>query len=372
MGYMPLGKLLLQMSLPMMISMFVQSLYNIVDSIFVAQISEHALTAVSLAFPIQNLMFSVAIGTGVGINSLLSRRLGEKNFDEVDMVANNGIFLAICGFIVFMIVGFIVPRPYFESQTDNAEIIEYGVTYMRICLIACAGVFGAITFERLLISTGKTGLSMISQLTGTAFNLIFDPILIFGLLGFPKMGIAGAALATVLGQFAAMTVSFILNVRKNKEIRLSIKGLKPEGQIIGKIYAVGIPSIIVMSIGSILVYFLNIILGSFTTTAIAVYGVYFKLQSFVFMPVFGLNNGSVPIVGYNFGARNKKRVTKTIIISSLAACSIMLVGMLIFELFPRQLLGMFNASEEMYSIGIVALRIIAIHFPIAAFCIILL
>ena len=371
MGYMPLGKLLLQMSLPMMISMFVQSLYNIVDSIFVAQISEHALTAVSLAFPIQNLMFSVAIGTGVGINSLLSRRLGEKNFEEVDMVANNGIFLAICGFIVFMIVGFIVPRPYFESQTDNAEIIEYGVTYMRICLIACAGVFGAITFERLLISTGKTGLSMISQLTGTAFNLIFDPILIFGLLGFPKMGIAGAAVATVLGQFAAMTVSFILNVRKNKEIRLSIKGLKPEGQIIGKIYAVGIPSIIVMSIGSILVYFLNIILGSFTTTAIAVYGVYFKLQSFVFMPVFGLNNGSVPIVGYNFGARNKKRVTKTIIISSLAACSIMLVGMLIFELFPRQLLGMFNASEEMYSIGIVALRIIAIHFPIAAFCIIL-
>ena len=371
MGYMPLGKLLLQMSLPMMISMFVQSLYNIVDSIFVAQISEHALTAVSLAFPIQNLMFSVAIGTGVGINSLLSRRLGEKNFDEVDKVANNGIFLALCGVIVFMIVGFIVPRPYFESQTDNSEIIEYGVTYMRICLIACGGVFGGITFERLLISTGKTGLSMVSQLTGTAFNLIFDPILIFGLLGFPKMGIAGAALATVLGQFAATIVSFILNVRKNKEIRFSIKGLKPEGQIIGKIYAVGVPSIIVMSIGSILVYFLNIILGSFTTTAIAVYGVYFKLQSFVFMPVFGLNNGSVPIVGYNFGARNKKRVTKTIIISSLAACSIMLVGMLIFELFPRQLLGMFNASEEMYSIGIVALRIIAIHFPIAAFCIIL-
>ena len=371
MGYMPLGKLLLQMSLPMMISMFVQSLYNIVDSIFVAQISEHALTAVSLAFPIQNLMFSVAIGTGVGINSLLSRRLGEKNFDEVDKVANNGIFLAICGVIVFMIVGFIVPRPYFESQTDNSEIIEYGVTYMRICLIACGGVFGGITFERLLISTGKTGHSMVSQLTGTAFNLIFDPILIFGLLGFPKMGIAGAALATVLGQFAATIVSFILNVRKNKEIRFSIKGLKPEGQIIGKIYAVGVPSIIVMSIGSILVYFLNIILGSFTTTAIAVYGVYFKLQSFVFMPVFGLNNGSVPIVGYNFGARNKKRVTKTIIISSLAACSIMLVGMLIFELFPRQLLAMFNASEEMYSIGIVALRIIAIHFPIAAFCIIL-
>lgn len=371
MGYMPLGKLLISMSLPMMISMFVQSLYNIVDSIFVARISENALTAVSLAFPVQNLMFSVALGTAVGINSLLSRRLGEKNFEEVDKVANNGIFLAVCGFIVFMIVGFIVPRPYFQSQTDNAEIIEYGVTYMRICLIACAGVFCSITFERLLMSTGKTGLSMVSQLTGTAFNLIFDPILIFGLLGFPAMGIAGAAVATVLGQFAAMTVALILNITKNKEIRLSFKGLKPEGQIIGKIYAVGIPSIIVMSIGSILVYFLNIILGSFTTTAIAVYGVYFKLQSFVFMPVFGLNNGSVPIVGYNFGARNKQRVMRTIKLSCIAAILIMLVGLVIFELFPRQLLSLFAASDEMYKIGTVALRIIAVHFPIAAFSIIL-
>ncbi len=371
MGYMPIGKLLISMSLPMMISMFVQSLYNIVDSIFVARISENALTAVSIAFPIQNLMFSVALGTAVGINSLLSRRLGEKNFEEVDKVANNGVLLAICGFIIFMIVGFFVPRPYFESQTDNAEIIEYGVTYMRICLVACAGVFGAITFERLLISTGKTGLSMVSQLTGTAFNLVFDPILIFGLLGFPAMGIAGAAVATVLGQFAAMTVSLILNVRKNKEIHLSFKGLKPNGQIIGKIYAVGVPSIIVMSIGSILVYFLNIILGSFTTTAIAVYGVYFKLQSFVFMPVFGLNNGSVPIVAYNYGARNRKRITRTIFLSCFAACAIMIVGVLIFELFPAQLLALFAASDEMLKIGIPALRIIAIHFPVAAFCIIL-
>ncbi len=371
MGYMPLGKLLLTMSVPMMISMFVQSLYNIVDSIFVARISENALTAVSLAFPIQNLMFSVSIGTGVGINSLLSRRLGEKNYEEVDKVANNGILLALIGIVVFVIVGIFVPRPFFESQTDNSEIIEYGVTYMRICLIACAGVFGSITFERLLMSTGKTGLSMVSQLTGTAFNLVFDPILIFGLLGFPAMGIAGAAVATVLGQFAAMTVSFILNVRKNKEIHLSFKGLKPEGQIIGKIYAVGVPSIIVMSIGSILVYFLNIILGSFTTTAIAVYGVYFKLQSFVFMPVFGLNNGSVPIVGYNFGARNKQRVMKTIKLSCLAACSIMLVGVLVFELLPNQLLALFAASDEMLKIGVPALRIIAVHFPIAAFSIIL-
>lgn len=371
MGFMPLGKLLVQMSLPMMISMFVQSLYNIIDSIFVARISENALTAVSLAFPIQNLMFSVALGTGVGINSLLSRRLGEKNFEEVDKVANNGIFLTICGFIIFMIVGFIVPRPYFMSQTDNLEIVEYGVTYMRICLIACAGVFGSITFERLLMSTGKTGLSMVSQLTGTAFNLIFDPIMIFGLLGFPAMGIAGAAIATVLGQFAAMIVSFILNVTKNKEIHFSFKDLKPQGQIIGKIYAVGIPSIIVMSIGSILIYFLNKILGSFTTTAIAVYGVYFKLQSFVFMPVFGLNNGSVPIVGYNFGARNKHRVMRTIKLSCIAASTIMLVGLLIFEFFPQQLLSLFAASDEMYKIGTPALRIIAVSFPIAAFGIIL-
>ena len=368
---MPLGKLLLTMSVPMMISMFVQSLYNIVDSIFVARISENALTAVSLAFPIQNLMFSVALGTGVGINSLLSRRLGEKNFEEVDKVANNGILLALLGAIVFVIVGIFVPRPFFESQTDNQEIVEYGVTYMRICLIACAGVFGSITFERLLMSTGKTGLSMVSQLTGTAFNLVFDPILIFGLLGFPAMGIAGAAIATVLGQFAAMTVSFILNVRKNKEIHLSFKGLKPEGQIIGKIYAVGVPSIIVMSIGSILVYFLNKILGAFSTTAIAVYGVYFKLQSFVFMPVFGLNNGSVPIVGYNFGARNKQRVMKTIKLSCVTACAIMLVGVLVFELLPKQLLALFVASDEMLKIGVPALRIIAIHFPIAAFSIIL-
>ena len=371
MGFMPLGKLLVQMSLPMMISMFVQSLYNIVDSIFVAQISENALTAVSLAFPIQNLMFSVVIGTGVGINSLLSRRLGEKNFEEVDKVANNGLFLTICGAIVFMIVGFIVPRPYFESQTDNVEIIEYGVTYMRICLIACAGVFGGITFERLLMSTGKTGLSMVSQLTGTVFNLVFDPLLIFGLAGFPKMGIAGAAVATVLGQFAAMFVSFTLNIKKNKEIHLSIKGLKPEGKIIGNIYAVGVPSIIVCSIGSILVYFLNIILGAFSTTAIAVYGVYFKLQSFVFMPVFGLNNGSVPIVAYNFGARNRHRVVKTIVLSAVGACMIMLVGVLVFELFPVPLLRLFNASDEMLSIGVKALRIIAIHFPLAAISIIL-
>lgn len=370
MGTMPLGKLLIQMSLPMMISMFVQALYNIVDSIFVAQISENAITAVSLAFPIQNLLISVAVGTGVGINSLLSRRLGEKRQDQVDKAAMNGIFLTICSFIVFLIIGIFVPEPYFRSQTDNAEIIEYGVIYMRICLIFSIGLCGSITFERLLQSTGLTMLSMVSQLVGTLFNIVFDPILIFGLLGFPKLGIAGAAIATVMGQIAAMIVSFILNLKKNKEIHFSIKGLLPDWEIIKGIYTVGVPSILLSSIGSIMVYFLNLIIGAFTTTAIAVFGVYFKLQSFVFMPVFGLNNGAVPIIAYNYGAKKKSRIIKAVKLSALTAGSIMLFGTLIFEIFPAQLLMLFNASPEMLTIGVKAMRIIGIHFPIAAFCII--
>ncbi len=370
MGTMPLGKLLIQMSLPMMISMFVQALYNIVDSIFVAQISENAITAVSLAFPIQNLLISVAVGTGVGINSLLSRRLGEKRQDQVDKAAMNGIFLTICSFIVFLIIGIFVPEPYFRSQTDNAEIIEYGVTYMRICLIFSIGLCGSITFERLLQSTGLTMLSMVSQLVGTLFNIVFDPILIFGLLGFPKLGIAGAAIATVMGQIAAMIVSFILNLKKNKEIHFSFKGLLPDWEIIKGIYAVGVPSILLSSIGSIMVYFLNLIIGAFTTTAIAVFGVYFKLQSFVFMPVFGLNNGAVPIIAYNYGAKKKSRIIKAVKLSALTAGGIMLFGTLIFEIFPAQLLMLFNASPEMLTIGVKAMRIIGIHFPIAAFCII--
>lgn len=370
MGTMPVGKLLISMSLPMMISMFVQSLYNIVDSIFVAQISENALTAVSLAFPIQNLLIAVGVGTGVGINSLLSRRLGEGRHDEVSKVALNGIFLTFLSFLVFMVIGFFVPRPYFESQTDNVEIIEYGVSYMRICLIASVGLFGSMTFERLLQSTGRTLLSMVSQMVGTVFNLVFDPLLIFGMYGFPKLGIAGAAIATVLGQIAAMIVSFILNLRKNNEIKFSLKGFKPNGAIIKDIYSVGVPSILLSSIGSIMVYFLNLILGAFSTTAIAVFGVYFKLQSFIFMPVFGLNNGAVPIIAYNYGAKKKIRILKAISFSSIAAFAIMFVGMILFEIFPQQLLMWFNASEEMLFIGTKALRIIALHFPLAAFCII--
>ena len=372
MGTMPVGKLLIQISLPMMISMLVQALYNVVDSIFVAQISENALTAVSLAFPIQNLMISTSVGTGVGVNALLSRRLGEQNEKGVTDSALNGIFLYAITMIVFMVLGFFIPRLYFESQTNNAEIIEYGVTYLEICMIVSVGLYGAILFERLLQSTGRTVLSMISQLAGAITNIVFDPLLIFGLAGFPKMGIVGAAWATVFGQIVGFIISLTLNLTKNKEIKFSIKGFRPHAKTIGEIYKVGVPSILLGSIGSVLTYLINLILGAFTMTAVAVYGVYFKLQSFIFMPVFGLNNGIVPIVAYNYGAKRKDRIMRSIKLCAIAAVTIMVAGLLIFELFPRQLLAMFNASEEMYAIGVPALRRIAIHFPVAAVCITLI
>ncbi|BDC91955.1 MATE family efflux transporter [Treponema bryantii] len=372
MGTMPLGKLLIQISLPMMISMLVQALYNIVDSIFVAQISENALTAVSLAFPIQNLMISTSVGTGVGVNALLSMRLGQQDKKAVSDSAMNGIFLYAITCVVFIVLGIFVPRIYFESQTNNPEIIEYGVQYLSICMIVSVGLYGAILFERLLQSTGRTVLSMISQLAGAITNIIFDPLLIFGLLGFPKLGIAGAAWATVLGQIVGFVISLSLNLTKNKEISFKIKGFRPHGKVIADIYKVGVPSILLGSIGSVLTYLINLILGAFTMTAVAVYGVYFKLQSFIFMPVFGLNNGIVPIVAYNYGAKRKDRIMRGIKLCAIAAVLIMGAGLLIFELFPRQLLAMFNASEEMYAIGIPALRRIALHFPVAAICITLI
>ena len=366
MGIMPVGKLLVQISLPMMISMLVQALYNIVDSIFVARISENALTAVSLAFPIQNLMISTAVGTGVGINSLLSMRLGQKDQEAVNNSAMNGIFLAALSCIVFIILGIFLPRPYFKSQTSNAEIIEFGVSYLNICMIVSFGLFGAVIFERLLQATGRTVLSMASQLTGAIINCILDPIMIFGFLGCPAMGIAGAAWATVIGQIAATIVSIALNLTKNTEIRFKIRSFRPNLRIIADIYKVGVPSILLGSIGSFLTYLINMILGQFSTTAIAVYGVYFKLQSFIFMPVFGLNNGIVPIVAYNYGARHKERIIKSVKLCAITAFCIMLAGLLIFELLPGTLLGMFSASDEMMRIGVPALRTIALHFPLAA------
>ena len=370
MGTMPINKLLITMSLPMMISMLVQALYNVVDSIFVSQISENALTAVSLAFPVQNFMIAVGVGTGVGINALLSRALGEKNFEEANKVANNGVFLAVMSYLAFFIIGILFSKKFFQWQTDIEDIVNGGYSYLIICTTCSFGMYGQIVFEKLMQSTGRTFYSMISQLTGAVINIILDPILIFGLFGLPKMGITGAAVATVLGQISSMSLGIYLNKTKNKEIKIKVKGFRPNLKTIKKIYAVGIPSIVMSSTGSIMTFGVNKILLVFTSTATAVFGVYFKLQSFIFMPVFGINNGMVPIVSYNYGARNKDRLMQTVKTSIIYAIGIMLIGLAIFQLMPKQLLGLFNASEEMISIGIPALRIISLSFIFAGYCIV--
>ncbi|MCR5399388.1 MAG: MATE family efflux transporter [Lachnospiraceae bacterium] len=370
MGTMPVGRLLISMSVPMMCSMLVQALYNIVDSIFVARIEEDALTAVSMAFPLQTLMFAIGVGLGVGVNAMLSKSLGEKDFDSVNKAATNGIFMSAVNYIIFLIIGLNLVEPFYRSQTDNENIIRYGVTYLTLCCCLSFGVYTQLIFERLLQSTGKTFYNMITQGTGAIINIIMDPILIFGLFGVPRLGIAGAAIATVAGQIVAATMAVIFNLKVNKEITLSFKGFKPDIKVIGRIYKVGLPSIIMQSIGSIMVYGMNRILNTFSSTAVAVFGVYFKLQSFVFMPIFGLNNGMVPIVAYNFGAENRIRMKKTIRFAIYMALAIMLFGLLIFEILPGQLFTLFNASEHMLSMGKPALRIIAIHFPIAAYCIV--
>lgn len=369
MGVLPVNKLLISMSLPMMISMLVQALYNVVDSMFVARISENALTAVSLAFPLQNLMIAVGAGTGVGINALLSKSLGEKKQEAADNAANNGIFLALISAFVFLLIGLFGTKFFFEMQTDNAEIRQYGTVYLMICLGCSIGAFCQMTFERLLQSTGKTFYTMITQGTGAIINIILDPIMIFGLFGFPKLGVAGAAVATVVGQCVAALLALYFNIKVNHEITLSVKGFRPHAHTVGRIYSVGIPSIIMMSIGSIMTYCMNQILMAFSATATAVFGVYFKLQSFVFMPVFGLNNGLIPILAYNYGAKNKKRIVETLRLAIIYAVSIMVVGTLIFQIFPTALLGFFNASEEMMAIGVVALRRISLSFILAGFCI---
>lgn len=371
MGVMPVPKLLISMSLPMMISMLVQALYNIVDSIFVAKISEDALTAVSLAFPVQNMMIAVASGTAVGINALLSRSLGEKNFQEANKAAKNGLFLAFLSYIVFAIFGIFGTRAYFMSQTDQVAIIEYGVQYLSVVLIVSIGLFFAITQERLLQATGNSFYSMVSQISGALTNIVLDPILIFGLLGAPKLGVTGAAVATVTGQLVSLVVSLVLNIRKNKEININFRKFRPDLRVIRIIYKVGVPSTIMMAIGSVLTYYYNKILLMFSSTAVSVFGVYFKLNSFVFMPVFGLNNGMIPIIAYNYGARNKKRIIDTVKLSVCAATVIMIIGIAIFQLFPEQLLMLFNASDHMLEIGVPALRIISVSFIFAGYNIIL-
>ena len=371
MGVMPVTRLLVTMSLPMMLSMLVQALYNIVDSMFVAQLSEDALTAVSLAFPVQSLMIAVASGTGVGINALLSRNLGERNFEGANNAARNGVFLAIVSCIVFALLGLVGSRLFFSLQTDNPVILEYGVQYMSIITLFSVGIFLQITFERLLQSTGRTFYNMITQGTGAIINIILDPIMIFGLFGFPRLEVAGAAIATVVGQIVAVIMSFCFNHFKNKEISLSPRGFRPHGRTILFIYKVGIPSIIMQSIGSVMTFGMNKILLMFSSTAAAVFGVYFKLQSFIFMPVFGLNNGMIPIIAYNYGARNKHRIIETARKSVLIAVCIMVLGFAIFQIFPAFFLStLFRASENMLAIGVPALKIISISFLFAGYCII--
>ena len=365
MGTMPENKLLLSMAVPMMISMLVQALYNIVDSIFVSRICEDALTAVSMAFPLQNIIISIAVGFGVGINALLSRALGQKNAERVNQVAVNGLLLALLSYLLVLVAGLVGIRAYMRAQTDIESIVEYGITYLNICVLCSFGVFCEITFERFLQATGRTIYSMVTQLVGAITNIILDPILIFGLLGFPKMGIAGAAWATVIGQCLGAVVAVILNHCKNQEIHLRLRHIRPSGKLMGEITAISIPSIIMSCISSLTCFVMNMILIAYSSTAVAVFGVYFKLQSFVFMPVFGLNNGMVPIIAYNYGAQKPERIHKTIRLGMVYAVAIMLVGLLVFQLIPKELLLMFDASDAMLEIGAPALRIMSLAFVFA-------
>ena len=367
MGTQPVNRLLVSMSVPMMISMLIQALYNVVDSMFVSRINENALTAVSLAFPAQNLMIAVAVGTGVGINALMSKSLGEKNFDRVNKSASNAVFLAACSYLVFALLGLFFSRFFFLSQIQVEEIVDYGTDYLQICTICSFGMFGQITFEKFLQSTGKTFYTMLTQGLGAIINIIFDPIFIFGYFGFPKMGVAGAAVATVMGQILAFFLAVFFCLTRNPEVHLSLRGFRPSGRIIRSIYAIGMPSIIMTAISSVMTFGMNKILVTFSSTATAVFGVYFKLQSFVFMPIFGLNNGMVPIVAYNYGAKKPDRIVTTAKLSIFYAVCIMLIGLAVFQFLPDKLLLIFEASENMLSIGVPALRIISINFIFAGY-----
>ena len=371
MGVMPISRLLFTMSLPMILSMLVQALYNVIDSIFVARLGETALAAVSLAFPVQNLIIAVSTGTGVGVNALLSRSLGEKNQKNANLAAVNGLFVLFLSYLLFAVFGIFFARIYFTVQTSNPEIIRQGTTYLSICSIFSFGIFLEIALERIMQSTGSTIYNMITQGLGAIINIILDPILIFGLLGFPRMGIMGAAAATVIGQIAAMLLLLYFNITKNTDVNLNMRSFRPNAEIIAEIYRVGLPSIIMQSISSVMTFGVNKILLLFSETAVSVFGIYFKLQSFIFMPVFGLNNAMVPIVAYNYGAAKKDRIMKTIRASVTAAVAIMLVGLAIFQIFPEQLLYLFDASENMMGIGVPALRIISLSFLFAGYCIVI-
>ena len=371
MGTMEISPLLVKLSVPMMISMLVQALYNVVDSVFVSWVSEEALTAVSLAFSLQNMMIAVGVGTGVGVNALLSKSLGEKNQRRANATAENGIFLSLCSFLVFLVIGLTCIKPYFYAQTSDDAIALQGIRYLSVCCIFSLGLFTQTMGEKLLAATGRTQLSMISQLVGAVVNIILDPIFIFGYCGEALSGTTGAAVATVIGQFCGAGMTLYFNTRKNPDIQLDFKGFRPSAKAIGRIYTVGLPSIAMQCVGSLMTFGMNLILMAFSSTAVAVFGVYFKLQSFVFMPIFGLNNGMVPIISYNYGARRPERVRKTIRLAVCYAEGIMVLGFCIFEFFPGQVLGLFSASQAMLTIGIPAMRIICLHFLLAGTSIVL-
>lgn len=373
MGVLPVGKLVFSMSLPMMVSMLVQALYNIVDSLFVSQINQNAFTGVSLAFPLQNLMIAVGVGTGVGVNANLARALGEKKFEKANKFARHGIFLAVCSYLAFLAVTLCFTKVYFRAQTDIAATIRYGEQYLYIAGGLSVGSFMQIMNERLLQSTGKTVLSMFTQGLGAVINIVLDPILIFGIGPFPKMGVAGAAVATVVGQICGALFGIYLNVTRNHEININMRGFRPEEKFVKSIYAIGVPSIIMASVTSVMTFLLNLILagfGALKDTLQSVLGAYFKLQSFIFMPVFGLNNGTVPIISYNYGAGKRTRLVKTIKISALFATSIMLLGLLLMQVFPAQMLEIFKANGEMLRWGVPALRIISVSFIFAGVAIV--
>ena len=370
MGVMPVGRLILNMSLPMILSMLVQALYNIVDSVYVSRVSEAALTAVSLSFPAQNLMIGLATGTGVGVNALLSRALGAKDSDRANRVAENGVFLALVGYAVFLIFGLFASRAFIAAQTSQPEIIQYGEDYLSVVCCLSFGLFGQVMFERLMQATGRTIYTMYTQGVGAIINIILDPIFIFNF----GMGVKGAAIATVIGQIAAFLLAAVINHHKNHDVKLRLREFRPSGEIIGHIYSIGFPSVIMMAIGSVMTFLMNKILILYTAgkeTAATVFGVYFKLNSFVFMPVYGLNNGVIPIIGYNYGARNRLRMLQTVKYALLFAFGFMLVGTVVFLAFPNVLLNLFDATEMMLVIGVPALRIIASIFIVAGVCIVL-
>lgn len=370
MGAMPVGRLLAKTAIPMMVSMLVQALYNIVDSLFVSRISEQALNAVSLAFPLQTLMIGVGIGTAVGTNAMLSRHLGAKNLDEANRSANVGLLLSVLTYLLFALIGLVFSRPFYSIQTDNQVIRDYGAAYCTICLSLSIGFFLQSTFERMLTATGHSKLAMICQLSGALTNIIMDPLFIFGIGPFPKLGVAGAAVATVLGQAVAGSLALFFVLRKIPDVRPSMSKMRWHGPTVLMIYRIGIPSIVMQCISSVMNFGMNLILISFAETATAVFGAYYKLQSFIFMPVFGLNNGMVPIISYNYGAKKPDRLWGTVKLSMIISISIMTFGLILFETIPGLLLSIFNASEQMLEIGTHALRVIAIHFPLAGFCII--